>query len=75
MKSDPVSQNSCKVKAAIIISRILSADPCFVFYTHGLRSGELAGFVGVRGTKVTSQLHSELQSSSEAVPKVIKPAP
>lgn len=45
------------VKAPIIISRILSADPCFIVYTHGLRFGELAGFVGAQGTKAVSWLH------------------
>lgn len=60
------------VKAPIIVSRMLSADPCFVSYTHGLRFGWLAGFVGIQGTKAISWLHSGLQSSSEAVPKVIK---
>ena len=66
---------SAKIPAVIIISRILSADPCFVSYTHGLRFGELAGFVGVQDTKAISWLHLGLQNSSEAVPKVIKTSP
>lgn len=61
MKSDPVSQNYCKVKVPIIISGIVPPDPCFILYTHGLICGELPGLVVTHGSKEASQLHWGLQ--------------